>query len=223
MRAPKTVGEPSASGGAAARSAIEARLELADWRRQVSELYAAIRRNADPLAAWELWKGERDRLYRTHPQSPIPLDERGDATSPEYYPYDPALRVSADVGSGDGAAFELPDSVSGHVIAERAGIARFMLAGERLSLSVFWLTDYAGGFFVSFRDATSGHETYGAGRYVLDTAKGADLGTGAGGLILDFNFSYQPSCSYDPRWSCPLPPRENWLTVPIRAGERFRG
>jgi uncharacterized protein len=218
------VAEPSESGsGAAARPAVEARLELADWRRQVSELYAAIRGNANPVAAWELWKRERDRLYRTHPQSPIPLDERGDATAPEYYPYDPAQRVSADVESGDGAAFELPDSVSGHVIAERTGIARFTLAGERLALSVFWLTDYAGGFFVSFRDATSGHETYGAGRYVLDTAKGADLGTGADGLILDFNFSYQPSCSYDPRWSCPLPPRENWLRVAIRAGERFRG
>ena len=88
---------------------------------------------------------------------------------------------------------------------------------------VFWLADYAGGLFVSFRDASSGKETYGAGRYVLDTAKGADLGTDAGGLILDFNFAYQPSCSYDERWSCPLPPRENWLTVPILGGERYPG
>ena len=88
---------------------------------------------------------------------------------------------------------------------------------------MFWLLDYAGGFFLSFRDATSGDETYGAGRYVLDTAKGADLGAdGSGRLVVDFNFSYQPSCSYDPQWSCPLPPRENWLTMPIRAGERLR-
>jgi uncharacterized protein (DUF1684 family) len=88
---------------------------------------------------------------------------------------------------------------------------------------MFWLLDYAGGFFLSFRDATCGTETYGAGRYVLDTAKGADLGTDGGRVILDFNFAYQPSCSYDPQWSCPLPPRENWLTIPIRGGERFRG
>jgi uncharacterized protein len=66
-------------------------------------------------------------------------------------------------------------------------------------------------------------ETYGAGRYLLDTAKGADLGEEGGRVILDFNFAYQPSCSYDPQWSCPLPPRENWLIRPIHAGERFRG
>ena len=214
---------PPSTSGTGDHGSIDARLELADWRRQVSELYAAVRANEDPAAAWNLWKRERDRLYRTHPQGPIPVDRRGDDTSPDYYPYDRALRVRADVESGDGASFELPGSVSGHVIAERAGTARFTLDGEPLRLSVFWLADYAGGLFVSFRDATSGKETYGAGRYVLDTAKGADLGMDAGGLILDFNFAYQPSCSYDERWSCPLPPRENWLTIPIRAGERYRG
>jgi len=187
----------------------------------MSELYAAVRAAADPASAWERWKRERERLYRTHPQSPIPADRREAGTVPEYYPYDPALRVLADVGPADGATFELPGSASGHVIAERAGTAGFVLAGERLSLSLFWLTDYAGGLFASFRDATSGRETYGAGRYVLDTAKGADLGMDAGRLILDFNFSYQPSCSYDARWSCPLPPRENWLAIPIRGGERY--
>jgi hypothetical protein len=202
---------------------IEARLELAEWRRRVSELYAAIRAETDPAAAWGLWKEERDRLYRSHPQSPIPASERGDATAPEYYAYDPALRTTAHFEAADGATFELPGSAAGHVVAERAGTARFVLKGEQLSLSVFWLLDYSGGFFVSFRDATCGTETYGAGRYVVDTAKGADLGAAADGVILDFNFAYQPSCSYDPRWSCPLPPRENWLSVPIRGGERYRG
>jgi uncharacterized protein len=202
---------------------ITERLELADWRRQISELYGVIRAATDPEVAWAHWKAERDRLYRTHPQSPIPAGERGDATAPEYYPYDPALRTLADLEPADGATFELPDSATGHVVAERAGTARFTLHGEPLSLSAFWLLDYSGGFYLSFRDATSGSETYGAGRYVLDTAKGADLGVDGGRVIVDFNFSYQPSCSYDPQWSCPLPPRENWLSIPIRAGERFRG
>ncbi len=202
---------------------IAERLELADWRRQMSELYAAIRADVDPLSAWMRWREVRDRLYRSHPQSPVPVIERGDATAPEYFDYDPALRTTADVDAGDGAVFELPGSTSGHVTAERAGTVRFSLRGTPHSLSMFWLLDYAGGFFLSFRDATSGDETYGAGRYVLDTAKGADLGTDATGrVVVDFNFSYQPSCSYDPRWSCPLPPRENWLTRPIRAGERLR-
>jgi uncharacterized protein (DUF1684 family) len=203
---------------------ITERLELADWRRQVSELYVAIRLESDPVAAWTRWRDVRDRLFRSHPQSPVPASERGDATAPAYYGYDPALRTIAAVDDADGATFELPGSTSGHVTAERAGTAHCTLRGEHLSLSMFWLLDYSGGFFLSFRDATNGTETYGAGRYLLDTAKGADLGTdGASRLILDFNFSYQPSCSYDPQWSCPLPPRENWLSIPIRAGERFRG
>jgi uncharacterized protein len=202
---------------------INERLELAGWRRQVSELYASVRADPDPERAWLRWTQERDRLYRSHPQSPIPAGARGDATAPEYYAYDSALRVLADIEAGDGATFELPGSTAGHVTAERAGTARFSVDGEPMSLSVFWLLDYAGGLFVSFRDATSGGETYGAGRYLLDTAKGADLGESGGRVVLDFNFAYQPSCSYDPQWSCPLPPRENWLAVPIRAGERFRG
>jgi uncharacterized protein (DUF1684 family) len=202
---------------------IAERLELADWRRQVSEIYAAIRAEPDAVAAWMRWRDVRDRLFRSHAQSPVPAAERGDATSPAYYDYDPALRTVADIDSADCATFELPGSTDGHVTAERAGTAHFSLDGVALTLSMFWLLDYAGGFFLSFRDATSGDETYGAGRYLLDTAKGADLGTGGDGrLTLDFNFSYQPSCSYDPRWSCPLPPRENWLTIPIRAGERLR-
>ena len=72
-----------------------------------------------------------------------------------------------------------------------------------------------------FADATSGDETYGAGRYVLDTIKGADLGVDGDRLVLDFNFAYNPSCSYDPRWVCPLAPPANRLAVAVRAGERF--
>jgi uncharacterized protein (DUF1684 family) len=203
---------------------IAERLELADWRRQVSELYAAIRLERDPVVAWGHWREVRDQLFRSHPQSPVPEADRGDATTPAYYDYDPALRTVADIEAADGASFELPGSTSGHVTAERAGTANCAMLGERLTLSMFWLLDYSGGFLLSFRDATCGDETYGAGRYLLDTAKGADLGADEHGrLILDFNFSYQPSCSYDPQWSCPLPPRENWLTMAIRGGERLRG
>ena len=58
------------------------------------------------------------------------------------------------------------------------------------------------------------------GRYLFDTVKGADLGQQDGRLVVDFNFAYQPSCAYDPRWTCPLTPPANRLRVPIRAGER---
>lgn len=95
------------------------------------------------------------------------------------------------------------------------------LAGAVLPL--FWMSGYAGGLFLPFRDATSGSATYGAGRYLLDTVKGADQGGDwrGGTLTLDFNLAYHPSCAYDPKWSCPLAPPENRLTVPIRVGERL--
>ena len=84
------------------------------------------------------------------------------------------------------------------------------------------MAGYAGGLFIPFRDATNGTETYGAGRYLVDAAKSADLGgdPASGTLIVDFNFAFQPSCAFDPRWACPLAPPENRLDLPIRAGER---
>ena len=82
---------------------------------------------------------------------------------------------------------------------------------------------YAGGLFVPFADATSGRETYGAGRYLLDTVKGADLGGDAlaGRLVLDLNFAYNPSCAYSPAWTCPLAPAGNTLAVALPGGERY--
>ncbi len=92
------------------------------------------------------------------------------------------------------------------------------------TLALFWMRGYTGGLFLPFRDATSGEETYGAGRYVLDTGKGADLGgdPDAGTLVVDLNFAFQPSCAFDPKWACPLAPPENRLAARIEAGERLR-
>ena len=95
----------------------------------------------------------------------------------------------------------------------------FDLAGQACTLDLFWLEGYGGGLFVPFRDATAGSETYGAGRYLLDTVKGADLGVESGRLVFDFNFAYNPSCAYDPRWACPLAPPGNRLSVEARAGD----
>ena len=88
-------------------------------------------------------------------------------------------------------------------------------------LELYWLEGYGGGLFLPFADATRGTETYGAGRYLLDTVKGADLGAEDGRLVLDFNFAYNPSCSYDDRWACPLTPSPNRISAPIRGGERY--
>lgn len=99
------------------------------------------------------------------------------------------------------------------------GVLRFTLRGTACELAIYWLDGYAGGLFVPFTDATSGSETYGGGRYVLDTAKGADLGSAGNDVVLDFNFAYAPSCAHDARWRCPLAGPGSRLSVPVKAGE----
>jgi uncharacterized protein len=204
---------------------------LADWRRRVATLYAEVRAMAatDPAVALPHWRAVRERLYREHPQSPVPPEARAGFTA-VHYPHDPALRFEVAVEPAPppppGAftvALELPNSGSDTLAFSRIGRVTIPFPDEPRSLSVFWMAGYAGGLFIPFRDATNGTETYAAGRYLLDTAKSADLGgdPDAGTLILDFNFAYQPSCAFDPRWACPLAPPENRLDVPIRAGERL--
>jgi uncharacterized protein len=192
-------------------------LDLLDWKRRVFELYARIRRAPDPEAGWRDWCETRVALFREHPQSPVPAGERGSFGGPFAYDYDPAWRLVAEIEPMDAERLELPSSDGATISFRRFARAH---AGE-ISLDVYWLEGYGGGVFLPFADATSGGDTYGAGRYLLDTVKGADLGrTDDGGLVLDFNFAYQPSCSYDPRWTCPLAPPANRLPARIEAGER---
>jgi len=194
---------------------------LLDWRRRVAELYAEIRSTPDQGAAWRRWKEERARLFREHSQSPVPPSKRAGYSGPHLYDYDPGWRVLASVESAEPSRFELPTSGNGLMSFTRFALAHFETGGVELSLDLYWLEGYGGGLFVPFADLTSGGETYGAGRYALDSIKGADLGQRDGLLVLDFNYAYQPSCSYDPSWSCPLAPPANRLAVPVRAGERL--
>jgi uncharacterized protein (DUF1684 family) len=196
-------------------------LSLLDWRRIISELYAEIRTTPDKHAAWQRWRGVRARLFREHPQSPIPASQRQDYSGPYLYDYDPALSVTATIEAVEPARFELPTSSVETMAFGRFGVAHFALAGMELTLELYWLEGYGGGLFLPFADATSGEETYGAGRYLWDSIKGADLGQHDGQLLLDFNFAYAPSCAHDPRWTCPLAPPANRLSLPVRAGERL--
>jgi uncharacterized protein (DUF1684 family) len=196
-------------------------LDLLDWKRRVFALYGEIRSAVDPAAAWDRWRAVRRDLVATHPQSPIrEPDRRAAFGGPWYFDYDPAARVLAEVEEADPERVVVEGSADGRFEMIRFGVARFDLSGQPQTLSLFWVEGYGGGVFLSFRDASSGRETYGAGRYLLDTVKGADLGMEQGRLVLDFNFAYNPSCSYDPSWACPLAPPENRLSVPVRAGER---
>jgi hypothetical protein len=216
-------------------------LELADWRRRVAAIYARWREEStlDPEGATISLRSARADLFHDHPQSPLPPEGRSRFDALLHWSYDIAYRMTvrleaaeepsmaatmpaAPVPTGP-APIELPSSGSESFAFRRIGRVRLSgpLSGE--SLSVFWMEGYAGGLFLPFRDATSGSETYGAGRYLLDTAKGADHGgNGASGeLLLDFNLAYHPSCVYDPRWNCPLAPPENTLGEPVRVGERL--
>jgi len=205
------------------------RLTLADWRRRVAELYVDVRAMAvtDPGIAHAHWRAVRERLYREHQQSPVPAAER-DAFRARHFDHDPAMRFEATVEPAPpdppGALpLELPNSGEDAIAFRRIGTVRLPLPGGERRLSVFWIVGYAGGLFIPFRDATNGAETYGAGRYLVDAAKSADLGANpeTDALILDFNFAFQPSCAFDPRWACPLAPPENRLDLAIRAGERL--
>ncbi|MEO8208361.1 MAG: DUF1684 domain-containing protein, partial [Chloroflexota bacterium] len=218
----------------------EDHLSLADWRRQVADLYAEVRRRggSNPEDAWDYWKSTRGRLYTEHPQSPVPSPARA-GFSNRYWPYDPALRFEVRVhgddrlNTGPAAPVQLlVSAVKPATVAPLTSADLLMSTGDALSfarigfveipfdtgirqLSLFWMAGYAGGLFLPFRDATNGETTYGAGRYLLDTAKAADLGRGStgDGLILDFNFAFHPSCAFDPKWACPLAPPENRLDI----------
>ena len=185
-------------------------LTLLDWKRRIFALYAEVRASAEPEAAWRHWCEVRRELYRTHPQSPRIGGE------PVYFPYDARLRFDASVQKAEPAMLDIAGSAGSVTRFRRFSVARF----DGHELELYWLEAYGGGVFLPFRDGTSGRETYGAGRYLLDTVKGADLGGGGDTVVLDFNFAFNPSCAWNDEWACPLAPPANRLDVRIEAGER---
>jgi hypothetical protein len=185
--------------------------QVASWRHEVHALYDAVRRNADPAAAHAEWVEGRTALFHDHPATALqPGQELRHAD------YDPAFRFELPLGAADPETWDYTTGTDGVVPFRRAG--RFDLPGLG-SLDVWWLGSYGNGIFVPLRDATAGNTTYGAGRYLLDTVKGADLGRAGESWVLDLNFSYNPSCAYDPEWACPLAPLGNRLTADVPVGE----
>ncbi|GAC1478436.1 MAG: DUF1684 domain-containing protein [Candidatus Dormibacteria bacterium] len=174
------------------------------------------------------FRAGRDRLFRTHPQSPIAAAERKRFAGLSYFDPDPGYRFVCQLEPAEpDEAVEIDTGGDDGVIRyRRAGSVSFEVGGAGCRLTVFSMVGYGGGLFLPFRDATCGHETYGGGRYLFDTIKNTDglalqVSAGSGTITIDFNYAYNPSCVYDARWACPLAPRENWLPVPIRAGEKM--
>jgi uncharacterized protein (DUF1684 family) len=193
-------------------------LELLDWRRRVAELFGALRQRPADAETLAWFRAEKDMLFRQHPQSPIPPEQRQTFAGLRYWPYDAGARV---VARFEAVPEEEAPAAPSEVDFRRIGTLRFELGGRAQELPALWIEGYAGGLFVPFTDATRGRETYGGGRYLLDTIKSADLGSdpASGTVVLDFNYAYHPSCAYDPRWVCPLAPPASRLSIPVRAGE----
>ena len=208
-----------------ARAAQKA-LDIVDWRRRVFAIYQSVRDASDPSIAHAIWRRGRDDLFANHPSSPLIAAEQIAFTGLPIAPYDPAWRFEIPLTPADEPqrSFEFATGTDGVVPFELLGVVDVPAVGK---LDVWRLASYGGGIFLPVRDALAGHDsgTYGGGRYLLDTVKGADLGEGGAGegsLVLDFNFAYNPSCAYDAAWACPLAPPGNWVGVEIPVGEHCR-
>jgi hypothetical protein len=185
-------------------------------------MYTLVREEvtAEPAKAWRNFRATRDDLFRFHPQSPLDEAQRAEFDRLRYYPYAPVWRVVGEIDcSAPRETFhiDLPDE--GPLAYTRIAYVHFAIDGEPARLSLFWMEGYGGGLFLPFRDVTNGRRTFGGGRYLYDTIKGADLGFGADEIVLDFNFAYNPSCAYNERWVCPLAPEENKLPFAVTVGE----
>jgi len=193
-------------------------VSLLTWRREVASAYSAAREATDPESGWHEWRRRRDALLRDHPDSPLSATAREGFDGLPFAPYDPGLRFAVAVTAAEPQHLDVPTATDGVVPFDRIG--RVELPGLG-GLDLWWLGSYGGGLFVPVRDATATRTTYGGGRYLLDTVKGADLGGTGDALVIDLNFAYHPSCAYDPDWACPLAPPGNVLAGPVDAGEQL--
>ena len=202
-------------------------LDIADWRLRTFDLYATVRKIAadSPAEAHAYWRHTRDRMFVTHPASPLTRAAKAEFSGLKTADYDPIYRFHVPI-TPEGAGREM------NVETGTDGVVRFVRLGtfdlpEIGQLAVWKHQGYGGGIFVPFRDATAGQPggSYGAGRYLIDTIKGAFHGvTGSGpdaSFVLDFNFAYNPSCAYNEAWACPLPGPSNRLAVELPAGELY--
>jgi uncharacterized protein (DUF1684 family) len=166
------------------------------------------------MSALEEFRRYKDVELQRDPYSPIPFEDRESFTGLQYYPENEALRFVLTV-----EPFEQQDKIvmatsTGHQAPFiRYGQIHFPVNGQQQTLTVYQGVGQSE-FFLPFTDATSGKETYGAGRYLELESVGQER------YKVDFNLAYNPYCAYSDEWSCPIPPQENKLPIPIEAGEK---
>ncbi len=164
----------------------------------------------------------RDREFRNRAESPLAAEDFRTFDGLKYFDVTDKFVVNAKLEKNAGTErFVLPTSAGTKRSFLKYGVLRFEIDGSGFALTVFQpeekpkLPEYADLLFIPFRDLTNGKETYGAGRYI-------DLKTPAGdSVVVNFNLAYNPNCAYgSDRFSCPVPPRENFLQIKIFAGEK---
>jgi uncharacterized protein (DUF1684 family) len=161
-----------------------------------------------------------DEFMAEHPQSPIDPQQQATFQGLRYYDTNPDLVLTVEVTRFDDSEplIEMETSTGDVQPYRRWGRFSFTVEGKEASLTIY-SDPHGHEFFVPFKDATNGRETYGAGRYLDNHRPGLER-LSETQFEVDFNFAYNPYCAYSPAYSCPRPPRENWLKVPIRAGEK---
>lgn len=165
---------------------------------------------------------QKDRFFKMHFQSPLPLDKRQDFKGLDYYPPDPDYRLELLLKEHKKKErLKIEDTRGNEREFLRWGEFEFKINNITCKLQAYKSSPEEERLFIPFRDATSGKETYGAGRYLdLETEKHQ---TSEGKWILDFNEAYNPWCAYSKDYACPFTPPENWLKISIYAGEKWQG
>jgi hypothetical protein len=167
----------------------------------------------------EAGRREKDVFFASHPQSPLSIQDLPAFRGLDYWPPDPDYRFEIELHEHDEQqTLKVMDTAGQERGLVRWGEFRFRLAGEECVVQAYKSDPHEDSLFIPFRDATSGAESYGAGRY-LDLNPQSHL-TVQGTWVLDFNGAYNPWCAYSEDFACPFVPPENWLTVDVRAGEK---
>lgn len=164
------------------------------------------------MSALDQFRSAKDRFFKNHRQSPLTPEQQQTFAGLRYFPENPALRLVLPVEAfAEQSTMHMQTSTGDVREYVRYGRVQFTVDGAAATLTLY--AD-EGSLFLPFADALAGEETYGAGRYLepelLDDGR----------VVIDFNLAYNPYCAYNERWSCPITPRENRMSVPIRAGEQ---
>ena len=201
-------------------------LSLINWRREIFSIYDEVRSEEDGIVAWNIWKDKREKLFKFHPESPTfdPKKQSGFNDVPVLYSYNQKFSLfskfelisNSDIiqlNTDENSITRLKPFIKTTNLKDFLGI----------ELTIFKIEGYGGGLFLPFTDTgcKSGGAHYEGGRYLIDTVKGADLGElKTDELRLDFNFSYNPSCSYNSKWTCPILKNFNRISILVDAGEK---